>query len=151
MSSDNESDPPKEWHAPAIYAKHTGTPKGRGVFAARDFKEDEGIEACPVVLLRGPIGQLAEPVRVLVFDWTKLVGATMPNLHALALGFGSLYNHANPSNLRYSAIEAQRLIVFVADRDIKAGEELTINYSGEMGVSTSDDDWWPRRHAITMV
>jgi hypothetical protein len=34
---------------PSVYVKDTGTAKGRGVFALRDFTAGEVIELCPVV------------------------------------------------------------------------------------------------------
>jgi hypothetical protein len=48
---------------------------------------------------------------------------------ALALGFGSLYNHSYKPNARYDDAPSQ-VKEFRALRDIKAGEEITINYNG---------------------
>jgi len=57
-----------------------------------------------------------------VFDWGK-------GTVALALGYGSLYNHSYAPNARYDD-EGQRTKIFTALRDIEAGEEITVNYNG---------------------
>ncbi len=51
---------------------------------------------------------------------------------ALALGYGSLYNHSYEPNARYEA-SRRRTKIFVALRKIATGEEITINYNGEPG------------------
>jgi hypothetical protein len=59
------------------------------------------------------------------------------NMQAIAMGYGGMYNCDNPANMRYESVtEGARLMQkFVADREIKAGDELTINYSGKSGAS----------------
>ena len=52
---------------------------------------------------------------------------------ALALGFGSLYNHSYRPNARYDDVGRQAK-AFTALRDIAAGEEVTVNYNGEPGL-----------------
>jgi len=44
----------EELAAPDVYVKATGTPQGRGVFAARRFSEDEVVEVSPVVIVPVP-------------------------------------------------------------------------------------------------
>lgn len=60
-----------------------------------------------------------------VFGWGE--GAT-----ALALGYGSLYNHSYDPNA--TTVETDDELVITAVRDIAAGEEIFINY---MGTATS--------------
>lgn len=48
---------------------------------------------------------------------------------AIALGFGSLYNHSYEPNARYDDI-GFRMKQFSAVRDIYPGEEITVNYNG---------------------
>lgn len=43
---------------------------------------------------------------------------------ALALGYGSFYNHYNLGNVRYEADAENRLLHFMAVRDIANGEEF---------------------------
>ena len=125
---------------PSVYVKDTRTAKGRGVFALRSFGEGEVVEVCPVVLLHAPFDDLPEELQTLVYDWESLAGE--PDTFALALGYGSLYNHDNPANLRYEADESGLLLSLTAVRRIDAGEELSVNYNAEGGGTESDDDWW---------
>lgn len=97
--------------------------KGRGVFARRAIREGEAFETCPVLIL--PPEVIEAPSAVLssyVFDWGD-------GHLALALGYGSLYNHSYEPNARYEDI-GRRAKRFVAIREIAAGEEITINYNG---------------------
>ena len=65
--------------------------------------------------------------------WTGLAGFCFlwgEGTVALALGYGSLYNHSFAPNARYDD-EGRQVKVYSAIRDIAAGEEITINYNGE--------------------
>ena len=134
---------------PGVYVKDTGTPKGRGVFAARAFGAGETVEECPVILLRKPYAVLHKELKTVVFHWEVPKGARATQ--ALALGYGSLYNHSNPSNLRYETDGGALLMRFVAVRDIAPGEELTINYNADGGANTSEDEWWFEEKGIKLL
>lgn len=134
---------------PSIYVKDTDTPKGRGVFAARAFSAGEVVEECPVLLLRKPYEALHKELKTMVFYWDQPAGSS--STQALALGYGTLYNHSNPSNLRYETDSDALLIRLVAVRDIHPDEELTINYSSEGGGPASDDEWWFEEKGIEVV
>jgi SET domain-containing protein len=54
---------------------------------------------------------------------------------AVALGYGSLYNHSYQPNARYDD-ESGQTKVFRAIRDIAPGEEIVVNYNGEPGDET---------------
>ena len=100
--------------------------RGRGVVAARAFRAGEVIERAPVVVF------LREQVRPLEGTLLDDYWFWWDETHnALALGSGSLYNHACPANARFVRDEAARVLVFVAVRDVAAGEELTVNYHGD--------------------
>ena len=49
---------------------------------------------------------------------------------AVALGYGSLYNHSYQPNARYDD-ESGQAKVFRTIRDIAPGEEIVVNYNGE--------------------
>jgi uncharacterized protein len=51
---------------------------------------------------------------------------------AVALGYGSLYNHSYQPNARYDDEKGQ-IKVFTAIRDIPLGEEIVVNYNREPG------------------
>jgi uncharacterized protein len=47
---------------------------------------------------------------------------------AIALGYGSLYNHSDEPNALYYTNRNRNVIDFIATRSIAAGEEITISY-----------------------
>lgn len=96
--------------------------KGRGVFAREFIAEGTIIERVPVLLVTWDDIDHSELVDY-AFAWTK-------TKVALALGYGSLYNHSFNPNARYDDI-GRKTKVFSAIRDIQPGEEITVNYNGE--------------------
>lgn len=128
---------------PAVYIKDTETLKGRGVFAARAYATGEVVEACPVIVLHTSFSSLPEEVKTRVFNWEVL--AQVPNTQAFALGYGSMYNHDNPANMRYEADRECSVLRFISVRSINAGEELTVNYNARGGgTEWHDDNWFER-------
>jgi hypothetical protein len=117
---------------PDACIRDTGTVKGRGVFALRSFTAGEIVEMCPVLILTVELTALAAELKTRVFDWSHLASAP-PHKHALALGYGSMYNDANPANMRYQALLPDEYLLFVAARNIAIDEELTVNYSAVGG------------------
>jgi SET domain-containing protein len=102
---------------------------GRGVFASRAFKKNEVIEKCPVVVLDGralPAGNLSN--YVFTFPSTNPKVKRYTRL-AVAFGYGSLYNHSDRPNIWFYGRCKTLDILFVACRDIEAGEHLCYNYN----------------------
>lgn len=99
---------------------------GTGVFARQAFAPDEVIETCPVIVCPAGQEELLEQtnLRGLYFHWDD-------DGVALALGFGSLYNHAWSSNARYEPDVEEGLIRLICVRPIDPGDEVTINYTGD--------------------
>ena len=102
--------------------------KGRGVFARRGILKGEVIEKVPLLVM--PAEEFAEGLantmlKDYCFDWG--VGQV-----ALALGYGSLYNHSYKPNARYEDVN-KNTKAFIALRAIAAGEEITVNYNGKPG------------------
>jgi SET domain-containing protein len=100
--------------------------KGRGVFARRPIAEGTVIERVPVLLAPLEHGTGGASCPVLGRYGFLRNRSTL----ALALGYGSLYNHSYSPNARYDE-EPGTLMVFMALRPIEAGEEITINYNGD--------------------
>ncbi len=134
---------------PPLAICETGTARGRGVFALRRFEPGEVVETAPVLVLRCEFDDLPELLKTYVFDWEHLTG--VPRSHAVALGYGGMYNHANPSNLRYEADARGAVMRYIAVRQIDVGEELTINYSGESGHHEAETDDWFERHDVVLI
>ncbi len=100
--------------------------RGLGVFAARPIGHDEVIEEAPLLLF--PTSQLYSPAGTALI--AKYIFVVDECQVALALGYGSVYNHSYSPNAIYEDLIPQRMKRFVAIRDIDAGEEITINYNG---------------------
>jgi len=134
---------------PDVYVADTGTPKGRGVFAGREFAAGEQVEECPVVPLSTHYLALPQEIQRIIFNWGVLTG--IPAGDALVLGYGSMYNHDDPANLRYEAHAKTLTMRFIAVRAIPAGEELTINYNAiGGGPSWEDNNWFARMNVKPM-
>jgi SET domain-containing protein len=101
--------------------------KGRGVFARRQIAEGELIEQAPVLVIPSRQWRYAE--QTVLYDYCFSWGADHEHA-ALALGFGSLYNHSYQPNAAYIKRLSEQLIDFIALRTIAQGEEITINYNG---------------------
>ncbi|WP_197453314.1 SET domain-containing protein [Caulifigura coniformis] len=95
--------------------------KGRGVFARKDIKKGTTFETVPLIVFDNDECEGAK-MATYVFEWTKKTSA-------IALGYGSLYNHSYEPNARYYDGKHETK-EFMAIRDIKAGEEITVNYNG---------------------
>lgn len=101
--------------------------KGRGVFAARPLRKGEQIEVCPMLVLSNDDMQLIEQTKL--YNYYFLWGDDSSK-GAIALGFGSLYNHSYEANARYEVEYSDEIMTLYAHRDIEAGEEIFINYNG---------------------
>jgi hypothetical protein len=103
--------------------------KGRGVFARTKFARNETIEIAPVLLIPAEQWSQIEPTVLAVYIYN--FGPTAEQEHAaVALGYGSLYNHSYRPNAQYLKDWAGQSIRFIALRDIEENEEITINYNG---------------------
>ncbi|MDZ4231047.1 MAG: SET domain-containing protein [Dehalococcoidales bacterium] len=100
--------------------------KGRGVFASRDFGEGELIETCHVILC--PEQDTEHINRTFLYNYYFNWGPER-NRVAVALGFGSLYNHSYHPNARYEKDLARNLVNFRCLKPITRGEEITVNYN----------------------
>lgn len=109
----------------AALCVRTSAIHGTGVFATAAFEIDDVIERCPVLVV--PPDQAFEVADTVfgdyVYEWE---GGS-----ALALGFGSLYNHSRASTARYEMDYDLEEIHVVAVQPIAEGDEITINYNGD--------------------
>ena len=96
--------------------------KGRGVFARKAIEEGTIIEKVPMLVV--PDDELVgTKLADYAFFWGK-------KTVALAMGYGSIYNHSFEPNAEYQDTGRQTK-TFIALRDIKKGEEITVNYNGD--------------------
>lgn len=95
---------------------HQSPIHGYGVFADQDFLAGEIIEESYVIIRPHLMAELT--------DYIFKVG----NDYLLALGRGSIFNHANEPNASYEVDLDREVIVFRANQAIKRGEEIFISY-----------------------
>lgn len=98
--------------------------RGRGVFATRRIPKGTEFEVVPVLVVKDEevLHEDGEVLEDYVFEWDD--GSC-----AIALGFGSMYNHSYSPNARYDDFPNMTK-AYTALRDIETGEEITINYNG---------------------
>lgn len=99
---------------------------GRGVFASEPIRAGEVVEICPVIVVAADeIDALNETgLRDHWYGWGDDGDA------AVAMGHGSFYNHADDPSCSYEVHDVLDALVIHARRDLVAGEELTIDYTG---------------------
>ena len=60
---------------------------------------------------------------------------------ALALGLGSMFNHARKQNVGFQRDGERAVIVYRTLRDVLAGEELCISYGAHLWFEEVDAGW----------
>jgi SET domain-containing protein len=104
--------------------------RGRGIFAARRFEPGETIEVCPVIALSETDARVLDGTGLYdyYFGWGRDGKSA-----AIALGYGSLYNHSPSPNASHHKNAADGLMLVVAVRRIERGEEIFIRYDTGAG------------------
>jgi hypothetical protein len=98
----------------------------RGVFATRDIAKGELIHQAPVIPY--PNEEHVHIEKTLLADYAFEYGV---NHTAFVLGYGMLFNHSYEPNATYEINFPNHSFDFYAYKDIKAGEEILINYNGD--------------------
>tara|TARA_B100000745_G_C20151207_1_gene394675 strand:+ start:1538 stop:1951 length:414 start_codon:yes stop_codon:yes gene_type:complete len=96
----------------------------RGMFATQKIAKDELIESCPIIYLTEEDYPLAKQTTLLKYYFLN----EPENRSAIALGYGSLYNHSYEPNATYKKRLEEGFIDFYAIKDIGPNEEITVNY-----------------------
>ena len=99
---------------------------GRGVFAGMDFSKGSLIEVCPVILMNAHEAHMAWATHGTILE--RYYFEYDEKHSAIALGYGSLYNHSKNPNADYSANTETKEVVIYARKNIKKGEQIFINY-----------------------
>lgn len=104
--------------------------EGLGVFAAKDFQPKEIIEECPAVVFDYTE---ALPIHKKIYDrvfyWSEKTKG------ALALGYGSIYNHSDNPKADFKIDNENNLIKVFATKPIATGEEILIDYGKDWFIS----------------
>ncbi|MGG1678300.1 SET domain-containing protein [Neobacillus sp. NRS-1170] len=98
----------------------------RGVFAVREIKNGELIEQAPIIVFPRTDRYFLKNLALVdfLFDWGE-------KQYALALGYGSIYNHSYNPNAKFEYNKDYFSINFYAIKDISAGEEISINHNNK--------------------
>lgn len=104
--------------------------RGRGVFTDSRIAENAVIERCPVIEI--PETEKARIDRTVIFDFYYGWGGPRGPI-ALPLGYGAIYNHSSSPNARSVRRLEDRVLEFVALREIAPHEEILVNYVSEEG------------------
>jgi len=119
-----------------IKVKKSKVAKGWGVFANKDIKSGELIEVVPLILLPMSEFEAIKKIKLYYyfFEYSN-------KEFAIAMGYGSLYNHSYNPNSRYYYNYSRELEVY-AIKNIKKGEEIFFNYNYYPNDKTPLDDWY---------
>lgn len=110
-----------------LYIKKA-TGKGKGVFTKEKIAANTLIEEAPVIVMNAAERILLDKTLLhdYIFEW-----GNDKSQCCMALGFVPIYNHSYASNCEYFMDFEEEIIQIKTVREIKAGEELTINYNGD--------------------
>ncbi|MET0785628.1 MAG: SET domain-containing protein [Paenisporosarcina sp.] len=106
----------------------------RGVFATENIAKGVLFHAAPV--LPYPNDEHEHIEKTLLADYAFEYGS---NHTAIVLGYGMLFNHSYTPNAHYDINFENHTFDFYAYTDIEAGQEILINYNGEVD---NDDPLW---------
>ncbi len=100
---------------------------GRGVFTSDIIQNKDIIEICPVIKLSAKDTEILNSTILhdYYFIW-DLANKTS----AIALGYGSIYNHSENPNAEFEINQSSQEIRYQAIKDIPMHDEITINYIG---------------------
>jgi uncharacterized protein len=101
---------------------------GKGVFTSENIPADTIIEISPVIELTPEERAHVEKTELFnyIFEWgEEYKGA------AVALGYVSMYNHSYHATCVYEMDFEENEIRVRTVKDVKAGEEVTINYNAD--------------------
>lgn len=107
----------------------------RGVFASEFIPKGTMFHAAPVLAYPNEQHEHIEKTLLADYAFEYGIGRT-----AILLGYGMLFNHSYTPNATYEIDFEGQTFNFSAYRDIEAGEEVFINYNGE--VDDNDPLWF---------
>ncbi len=98
----------------------------RGVFAKCDIAKGQLLHEAPVIAYPNEEHEHIEKTLLADYAFEYGIGRT-----AMLLGYGMLFNHSYTPNATYEINFDNQTFDFFAYKDIKAGEEVLINYNGD--------------------
>lgn len=117
---------------------------GRGVYAIQEIQQGVLLEISPLLVSPVPPEKSKDGRHgweTVLSEYTYSITLQGRRMRALALGLGSLFNHADPPNVDYRIDLAGGSIAYRTTRAIAVGEELCIYYGSDTRwMSTGQDN-----------
>ena len=114
-----------------IEVKHISEKKGRGAFAKKEIKKGIIVDIAPIVLI--PNNDYPKIKKTVLYDYCYIWEDPKhkPEFeNAITLSISQFINHSYKPNLKYLYDYKEKAIEFISLKEIKKGEELTVNYNG---------------------
>ncbi len=101
---------------------------GLGVFTSEDIAAGMVVEVAPVIVMSQEERKLLDQTLLhdYIFEWGE-----EEKQCCMAVGYVPVFNHSYKSNCEYEMDFEHEQITIKAVHEIKAGEELFINYNGD--------------------
>ena len=90
----------------------------RGVVASKDYKEGDILEVCPCI--KQDIKTIAGKIIDYLFRYDD-------DYSLIAFGYCSMYNHLDDHNANWEVLNENQIVI-KANKDIKKGEEIFVDY-----------------------
>jgi len=102
--------------------------KGKGIFTSVQLEAGIIIEISPVIVMNQKDREHLDKTLLhdYIFEW-----GNQKDFCCMALGYIPMYNHSYSSNCEYFMDFKEDSIFIKTVREIKKGEEITINYNGD--------------------
>lgn len=107
----------------------------RGIFAKESIKKGTLLHEAPVLIYPNEEHEHIEKTALADYAFEYGIGRS-----AILLGYGMLFNHSYEPNATYEINFDNHTFDFFAYKDIEAGEEIFINYNGD--VDDTDPLWF---------
>jgi len=114
-----------------IKIRYISKGKGKGAFAKKDIKKNTIIDVANVILI--PNKDYKKIRKTVLYDYCYIWKDPKHKTefdNAITLSISQFINHSFEPNIRYLYDYEINAIEFSAIREIKEGEELTVNYNG---------------------
>ena len=114
-----------------IEVKFISNTKGKGAFAKKDIKKGTVIDVANVVLIPNKDYRKIKKTQLYNYCYIWEDPLHKPAFkNAITLSISQFINHSYAPNVQYLYDYKNKAIEYMAIKDIKKGEELTVNYNG---------------------
>jgi uncharacterized protein len=102
---------------------------GRGIVATKDIAKGQIVTRCEILILSKQDTPMVNNTDLQWYTFSYSDGQD-----CLVLGDGEIFNHDDAANVDYSLVDfdGRKLMQFVANKEIKQGEQLFIDYSADV-------------------